>query len=138
MANGFYINGADPDTLKQAWNKICKEFMERYHTFIKDVVEYDEKPFGKKYGFCLIAEAQKKYSKDTQQTLLFFQSHVFSGRFLPAWEKEGYDSNTIWGLAYNGLLARDYSSSWQAKMRGETTFYYITQQTAKEIRKAFN
>lgn len=137
MANGFYIKGAEPDTLEQACDKICREFMYRYHTFIRDVLDYEEKSFGKEYGFYLSADAQKKYSKDTQQTLLFFQSNVFSGRFLPAWEKEGYDRNTIWGLKFNGLLSHDYHSNYQARMRGETDFYYISQQTAKEIRKTF-
>lgn len=135
MANGYYIKGTDPESVGAAWEKIVDEFMSRYHEFLADAVNGTTMEFGKKYGFNLNADVLTKYSKDTQKNLLFFQSHVFSGRYIPAWEKVGYHSNTIWALFHEGLLSHEYYSSWKAHQTGMTDFYYISQKTAKEIHK---
>lgn len=140
MANGYFIKGTEPEALEQAWEKIVNEFMYRYLDFIRDVLEYDDsnsRDFAWKYGFTLTAEGKQKYSKDNQKTLAFFQRRVFSGRFLPAWEKEGFNKYTIWGLHNEGLLSCDSNYSWQARQTGNTDFYYISQRTACAIRKKF-
>ena len=123
-------------TAEEAKRKIADEFMGAYHEFLADIADAESIEFGKKYGFTMTSEGIKNHSKDTLKNLMWFQQRVFTGRYLPAWEKVGYDRKVIWQLNKEGWLAYQYYSNWNARATGRTDFYYIPQKTAREIYKA--
>lgn len=120
-------------TTLEAKESICKEFISRYYEWLKDVEEMPEREYGEKYCW----GKPQNVTKDNMEAVKFFQKYMFAGRFLPAWEKAGYDKQTIWQLHRDGFLSYDYNSSWQARMMGKQDFYYISQARAKEIYKAY-
>ena len=126
------------EQLQAAKEKIAAEFMSRYNEFRADVAKYGETvEFGRKYGiFFQDKETAEKYGKDTQKNLCYFQQRIFTGRWLPEWERAGYDRQVIWQLAVDGFLSYQEYSNWMARHTGKTQFYYISQRIAKEIYKA--
>lgn len=122
-------------TTKEAKIKIATEFVHRYNEWLSDSnnSELTDREYGKKYGYGKSATEKK----DTQANMLWFQAHIFSGRFLNGWEKEGFERNTIYNLHQEGFLAYDYNSSWEARQLNKSNFYYINQAKAKEIYKAY-
>lgn len=135
-----YFNKAkSAEVLKEvedAKQKIADEFISKYYEFLADVPNGESNDFGWKYGFKFTDEGKADHSKDTIKNLCWFQSRVFSGRFIPEWEKAGYSKYTIWELSNQGFLSWQEYSNWQARATGRTSFYYISQKTAKEIYKA--
>lgn len=127
-------------TLDEARVKIEREFIDGYYEFLEDVNTWDpEDPngFGKKYGFVGNERFKELHGKDTQKNLLWYQGHVFTGRYLPAWEKIGYDRRFIYDLHRSGFLSYQYYSNWMARATGQTDFYYINQAIAKTIYKKY-
>ena len=126
-------------TIEEARKKIEQEFIDRYYQFLEDMraTKPDDREFGKKYGFFFVdPERVKKFSKDNQATLLYFQTNVFNGRWAQKWNAEGIDNSTLWSLKQSGFLSYSYYSNWNARATGRQEFYYISQATAKEIYKA--
>lgn len=119
-------------TINEAKMAIASEFIGKYREFLVDLETLDAKEQGRKYGYSFNIEC-----KDTQKTMLSFQKYVFSGRWLPAWVKAGFDKKMIWELHRIGFLAHDSSSNWQDRQLGHTDFYYINQAKAKEIYRAY-
>ena len=121
-------------TTAEAKEKICREFLDIYREWFADRTALSDMEYGKKYGW---QKSERLMSlKDNLQAVTFFQQYIFTGRWLPAWEKAGYDRNSIWELSREGFLSYKYYSNWQARASGRTDFYYISQKTAKEIYKA--
>lgn len=139
MNQPYWIKWTDPQTVDEARQKISEEFIRRYYEFLSDTqtCEINDKDFGWKYGYYLTENMKKTFAKDTQKNLIWFQSHIFSGRYLPKWEKEGFNKYTIWALNHDGFLSLDESHSYRARCEGREMFYYISQATAKELRKRY-
>ena len=72
--------------------------------------------------------------KDTQKSMLWFHGHIFNGKYLRQWKEEGINP---FELHRAGFLSYDYCSSWKARQLGKTNFFYINQNKAKEIYKAY-
>lgn len=123
----------------EAKKAISKEFMEKYYEFVEDVRTKPEndRDFAWKYGYVLTANIKDRFGKDNQTNLVFFQKYIFSGRWLPEWEKIGYAKEIIWQLHRDGFLSYQMYSNWNARASGKTNFYYISQKTAIEIYKDY-
>ena len=127
-------------TIEEARKKIEQEFIDRYYEFLEDMknTKEEDKEFGRKYGFYFVdAERIKKYRKDNQTTLMYFQREVFCGRWSQKWNAEGIDNRTLWALKESGFLSYKYYCNRNARATGCQEFYYINQATAKEIYKAY-
>ena len=129
------VKWAIQEEVDAAKEKISKEFLDRFDEFLQDVPNGGTWDFGKKYGFTLTEKGIQDHSKDTIKNLMWFQSRVFSGRYIPDWEKAGYNRYVIWDLANQGFLSLQEYSNWNARATGRTSFYYINQKVAKEIYK---
>ena len=121
-------------TINEAKERISEEFMSKYREWLKDYAEMTERDYGKKYGWQKNPEIE---AKDNLKSVIRFQKYIFSGRWLPEWEKAGYDRETIWQLSREKFLSNQEYSNWNARMTGRTSFYYISQAKAKEIYKAY-
>lgn len=121
--------------IKEAKLKIATEFITKYLEWLNDYnnPEMSDRDLGWKYGWRRNAETVK----DMQKTMLWFQSHVFSGKYIHQWKKDGIDLQTLIELHRSGFLSYDCCTSHQARMLGKTDFYYISQNKAKEIYKAY-
>ena len=122
-------------TTEEARVKIEQEFINKFYEFISDAneKEINDRDFGWKYGYVLTETTKKKFSKDTQSNLMWFQSHIFCGKYLQQWKEDGINPIELHRI---GFLSYDYCSSHKARMLRKTDFYYISQATAKEIYKA--
>lgn len=118
-------------TAAEAKQKIKEEFIRRFYEWLDDEKNLSEKEFGWKYGWIM----KGVQHKDNLTGVVAFQKYGWAGRYLPAWEKEGYPKNVIWQLVREGFLSEDYSCSSRAIREGKTNFDYISQKTAKEILK---
>lgn len=121
--------------IKEAKLRIATEFIAKYREWLDDYnnPEISDRDLGWKYGWRRSAETLK----DTQKTMLWFQGHIFSGKYILQWKKDGIDLQTLVELNRSGFLSYDFCSSHRARMLGKTDFYYISQKTAKEIYKAY-
>ena len=125
-------------TLEEAKKKISEEFMQRYYQFINDLTEMENLDFGRKYGFWIPDEFKDKHLKDNQSNIIYFQKNVFSGRWLPIWEKEGFNwSEHLLPMIREGFLSQQQYSNYMARATGKTCFIFISQKTAKDIYKQF-
>lgn len=122
-------------TINEAKMQIAKEFISKYTEWLDDYNnrEMTDRDYGWKYGWC----RGDKAMKDTQKSMLWFQSHIYSGRYLRGWKEAGIDPSVVYELHRAGFFSYDYCSSHQARMLGKTDFYYINQNKAKEIYKAY-
>lgn len=118
--------------INEAKLKIAGEFIAKYLEWMGDhnSAEMTDNEYGRKYGWGRSAEPVK----DTQKTMLWFQGHVFSGKYVQQWRAEGIEP---FELHRAGFLSYDYCSSWKARQLGKTDFFYINQAKAKEIYKAY-
>lgn len=124
--------------LKEAKIMIAKEFIEKYLEWINDYnnQELSDFDYGRKYGWRRNTSEQTK--KDLQKNMIWFQSHIFSGKYIPAWKKEnGIELQMLVALHREGFLSYDYCTSWKARQLGKTDFYYINQAKAKDIYRAY-
>lgn len=119
-------------TTTEARAQISEEFMSMFHGWLQDYAEMPDLDYGRKYGWQKNPEVE---AKDNIKSLVRFQKYIFAGRWLPEWEKKGYDRKTIWDLNRDGFLSYQMYSNWNARASGKTDFYYISQKTAKEIYK---
>ena len=117
----------------EARERISNEFMDRYRQWLKDYIELNDHDYGWKYGWQ--KNKNKPVLKDCIKTLMTFQQYIFSGRYLPDWEKSGYDRHVIWQLYHDRFLSNKEYSNWQARSTGRTSLYFISQATAKAIYK---
>lgn len=115
---------------------IAKDFISKYLEWLNDYnnPEMPESEYGRKYGWGKGAPEMK----DTQKTMLWFQGHIFNGRYTWGWKKEfGIELRTLVELHREGFLSYDYCTSHKARMLGKTDFYYISQNKAKEIYRSY-
>lgn len=121
--------------IKEAKMNVAKEFIDKYIEWLNDHnnPQMSNQEYGKKYGW----GKMNSEMKDTQKSILWFQSHIFSGRYIWAWKEVGIDSAMVHELHRIGFFSYDYHSSYRARMLGKTDFYYISQNKAKEIYKAY-
>lgn len=131
----WWEDSVTEEEIAKAKERISKEFIGRYNEFMNDLPNGDTVEFGRKYGVRLTAEGIQEHSKDCLKNIAWFQKWIFSGRWLPAWEKEGFNRYQIWALNKQGFLSYQEYSNWNARATGKTDFYYISQKTAKEIYK---
>lgn len=112
---------------EEAKAKIMSEFMDRYYQWMEDRFDLDDNDYGRKYGWQKSEKLMKL--KDNLTAVTMFQKYIFSGKTESGWNKSGIDSRTVWSLACEGWLSRS-----EGHYR-RPTFYYISQQRAKEIYK---
>ena len=118
--------------INEAKIQIAKEFIAKYLEWLNDHnnSEMTDREYGRKYGWGKSTEP----IKDSQKAMTWFQSHVFSGKYLPQWKADGIDP---FELHRAGFLSYDYCTSHKARILGKTDFFYINQSKAKEIYKAY-
>lgn len=118
--------------IKEAKLKIASEFISKYLEWMNDHNNADlsDREYGRKYGWGRSEEPVK----DTQKSMLWFQGHIFSGKYVKQWRADGIEP---FDLHRAGFLSYDYCSSWKARQLGKTDFFYINQNKAKEIYKAY-
>lgn len=119
-------------TTTEAKAKICEEFLTRFYEWLDDYAEMPDKEYGRKYGWQKNPEIE---ATDNIKSLVRFQKYIFQGRYTPEWEKAGYPREIIWQLSRDGFLSNQEYSNWNARATGRTSFYYISQKTAKQIYK---
>lgn len=119
-------------TVNEAKLKIATEFIGKYVEWLNDYNNKDmtDKEYGRKYGWGRSLEQMK----DTQKSLIWFQSHIFSGRYNYEWKEIGIDYFELYRI---GFLSYDNLWGSKARMLGKTDWYYINQKKAKEIYKAY-
>lgn len=115
-------------TNEEAKAKIVDEFMKRYDEWFKDRNDLNDKEYGKKYGWQKSERLMKL--KDNLTAVTFFQKYIFSGKTYEGWEKSGIDRKIVWALAREGWFSVN-----EGNYR-RPTYYYFSQQRAKEIYKA--
>lgn len=113
--------------------KISNEFIDRYHTWLKDYDELSDHDYGWKYGWT--KSKSMPVAKDCMKSVMMFQKYIFSGRWLPDWEKAGFDRKVIWQLYRDKFLSNTEYSNSHARATGHTSWYFISQATAKAIYK---
>ena len=113
-------------TTAEAKQKIKEEFVRRYYEWLKDEIELSDNDYGRKYGWYKSANGPHK---DTLKSVNVFQKYIFSGATQERWEAMGIDRKAIWALRSEGWL------SCQEGHYRRATFYYLSQQRAKEIYK---
>lgn len=119
-------------TSAEAKEMIKKEFIETYHEWLKDEREMPDDDYGRKYGWLKSPDGPHK---DNFESVKVFMEYVFCGRYLPGWERAGFDKEVIWSLNKEGFLSYKWYQSYQARIRGKSDFYYISQKTARVIYK---
>ena len=120
-------------TTAEAKAKIKKEFIERFYQWLDDEKNLSPNDYGWKYGW----QKGDVLHQDNLKSVMTFQKYMFSGRWLPDWEKAGYDSRIIWDLNKEGFLSYQMYSNWMARNTGKTDFFFMSQKTAKEIYKEY-
>jgi len=127
-------------TVNEAKMLIAKEFISKYLEWLSDLNndEMSENEFGRKYGWGKTNQDGKIIHKnDTQASMIWFQSHIFSGRYVGNWENAGIEKGIVYELHRIGFFSYEYFTSSQARALGKTDFYYLNQNKAKEIYKAY-
>lgn len=121
--------------LREAKLMIAKEFIDKYLEWLSDYnsSELTEREYANKYGW----GKGSPEMKDTQKSMLWFQGHIYSGKYTWSWKAAGIDLRTLVELHRAGFLSYDYCTSYKARMLGKTDFYYISQAKAKEIYRAY-
>lgn len=121
--------------IKEIKLQIAEEFIDKYVEWLNDhnSREMTDREYGRKYGW----GKSSTELKDTQKTMIWFHGHIFSGKYIWEWKKAGIDLQTLVALHREGFLSYDYCSSSRARMLGKTDFYYISQNKAKEIYRAY-
>lgn len=119
-------------TKEEARAKIGQELISGFREWLADHDKLTEDEFGAKYGW---GKGTVKQT-DSLKSLKVYMEYCFTGRYLPSWVKQGYPREIIWELYHEGFLSYTNYSSYNARMRGQTEWYYIPQRTAREIYKA--
>lgn len=119
-------------TTAEAKELISKEFLRKFREWLDDYANMEERDYSKKYGYGRNPSIEVK---DNLKGVAMFQKYIFSGRYLPSWEREGYDRKVIWELEREGFLSHQYDSSWMARQTGRMDFFYLSQKTAKQVYK---
>lgn len=122
----------DKEILEAAKAKIETEFMKKYNEWLEDYANLSDHDYGWKYGWT----KSKNFFGDSVKSVVLFQKYIWNGRWMPDWEKAGYDKKVIWQLANDKYLSYNYYSNWNARASGHTDFYFISQALAKKIYKS--
>lgn len=119
-------------TVNEAKMQIAREFIDKYVEWMTDHNndEMSDKDYGWKYGW----GKHKEPFKDNQKAVIYFQRHIFNGKYLNQWKADGINP---FELHKAGFLSYDYCTSHKARILGKTDFFYINQNKAKEIYKAY-
>lgn len=116
-------------TAQEARKDICKEFISGYLEWLTDEKEMNDSDYSVKYGWGKAPEAHKECFASVKVYMEYF----FCGRYLPGWEKAGYTREAIYALNHEGFLSYKFYGNWDARMRGKTEWYYISQRVARNI-----
>ena len=118
--------------IKEAKLHIAKEFIDKYIEWMNDHnnAEMSDREYGMKYGWARFTSPVK----DTQKSVIYFQSHCFNGKYRNEYLAEGIDAFELHRI---GFLSYDYCTSYEARAKGKVDFFYINQNKAKEIYKAY-
>ena len=119
-------------TKEEAKERIGQELISGFREWLADRDNLTEDEYGRKYGW---GKGENKQS-DSLKSLKVYMEYFFTGRYLPGWIRQGYTSEVIWELYHEGFLSYTLYSSYNARMRGKTDWFYIPQRTAREIYKA--
>ena len=118
-------------TTAEAKEAIKKEFMDGFYEWLKDEAELPEEEYGRKYGW---GKGTIQH-EDNFNSVKVYMEYVFAGRYLPGWERAGYSRECIWELHHEGFLSHKWFQSYQARIRGKSDFFYISQKVARAIYK---
>ena len=120
--------------INKAKEKISTIFIGKFYEFIDDVKETrgDGKEFSWKYGFTIRPEFIEKWTKNTMTNANKFASQVFNGGTIDFWMNNGFEKEMIWKLVSEGFLSE--FTGWKS---GSKTFYFLKQDTIKEIFKQY-
>ena len=108
-----------------AKERIKEEYIDKFYEWLDDELHMEDIEYGRKYGYC----KGKKLHTDCVTSIISFQKYIFSGRTEKGWVDAGYAKEDIWALAKEGFLSR-----WE-NFKERKTYYFITQNRAKEIYK---
>lgn len=111
-------------------NKVAKIFIDKFYEFIEDLKNTNGTgyEFSRKYGATFHPESVEKHTKNTLTNATWFSSQFFNGGNIDFWTKNGFEKELIWELVKEGFLSE--FTSWRS---GSKTFYYIKQDTVKDI-----
>lgn len=118
-------------TTTEAREAIKKEFMDGFYEWLKDEAEMPDDEYGRKYGW---GKGTTKH-KDNFDGVKVYMEYVFAGRYLPGWERAGYSREVIYELHREGFLSYKWYQSYQARIRGKSDWYFISQKVARQIYK---
>ena len=121
------------DEAKEALARIEKEFIDRYYEWLDDIDNMNDHDFGWKYGFC---KRKDIVVKDNIAGVTRFQKYGWQGRWMPDWEKAGFDKYVLWELVKKGSLScKEYFNSYAVAIR-HNEWVFISQEKAKAIYRA--
>ena len=120
--------------LNEAKKRISELFIDKFYEFIDDLKTTNGtgNEFGRKYGIQLRQEFVEKRSKANLSNVSWFTSNIFNGGTIDFWTRNGFEKEMIWTLVRDGFLAED--TPWKS---GSKTFYFIRQETAKDIFRTY-
>ena len=107
-------------TTAEAREKIKKEWIDGFYEWLDDEANMEDMEFGKKYGWL---KGQTRH-KDNWEGAKKYLQYFFAGRYLPNWEKAGYERRAIWGLYEEGWLSYTLYSNSRARAAAETSDKY--------------
>lgn len=116
-------------TVYEAFDKICNEFIDRYHEWLQDERDLSEFDYFAKYGFVRPINLHQ----DNVESLVIFQQHVFCGRYLSKWKKYGYTAKIMRELHRSGFLKYQKDPRFWSMLCSKRHIYYIDLPTAKQI-----
>ena len=111
--------------------RIISDFITRYYQWHQDLKDMPERDYGLKDMYC----KPKEEMKDNMKALMYFHSHIFCGRWLQNWERDGYAWDDLFPLIKDGFLSHKNYWGRNARMTGHYNWIWINQKMAKEIYK---
>lgn len=112
-------------TADEAKAIIKKEVIDRYEQWMTDRFALNDYEYGRKYGW---QKSETLMSlKDSIKAVTLFQKYIFSGKTIEGWKRSGVEDKAVWALCRDGFLSVKDGN------HRRPTYYYITQDRAKEI-----
>ena len=118
-------------TTAEAREAIKKELIEGFREWLRDEAEMPDDEYSRKYGW----GKGKELHKDNFESLKVYMEYFFAGRYLPGWVRAGYSKEIIYELHQEGFLSYKWYQSYQARIRGKSDWYFISQKVARAIYK---
>ena len=112
-------------TTDEARTKISEQFISGYYEWLDDIKKLSDHDYGWKYGW---GKPQTEI-KDNQTAIIKYQKFMNClWGTSKTWESRGYERQLVWSLVREKFLSE--------QLKKRETYYYISQNTAKQIYKA--